>query len=168
MPCVELQRLDAESLAGHPGLPVGPDRAVAEGHDRRAQPGRQLQHRVHGSLWPQLVERLTSIVSAEIRIEPLVGDLEVGPERAPELVALRPRELGVEPRVHPVRRDERRQEDRHPGRDQRNRQAAHGMPDHDRVRLRPHKRRVIAHRKADLLARKVGRPGLVTPPLQLT
>ena len=40
VPCVELERLDAESLARHPGLPVGPDRAVAEGHDRRAEPGR--------------------------------------------------------------------------------------------------------------------------------
>ena len=41
------------------------------------------------------------------------------------------------------------------------------MPDHDRIRLRPHERRVIAHRETDLVARKVGRPGLVTPPLQL-
>ena len=167
MPCVELERLDAESLAGHPGLPVGPDRAVAKGHDRRTEPGRQLEHRVHGSLRPQPVERLTGIVIAEIRIEPLAGGLEVGPERAPELVALRPRELGVEPRVRPVHRDERRQEDRDPGRDQRNRHPAHRMPDHDRVRLRAHNRRVIAHRETDLLARKVGRPGLVTASLQL-
>jgi len=168
VPRVELERLDAENLARHHLLPVGPNRAVAEGHDRRSQPGRQLQHRVHGSLWTQLVERPTSIVIAEIRIEPLVGDLEVGPERAPELVALRPRELGVEPRVHPGRRDERREENRDPGRDQRNRQAAHRVPDDDRIRLRPHKRRVIAHRETDLLARKVGRPGLVTPLFQLS
>ncbi len=167
MPGIELERLDAESLAGHQGLPVGPDRAVAKGHDRRTEPGRQLQHRVHGSLRPQSVERLTGIVIGEIRIEPLAGGLVVGPERAPELIALRPRELGVEPGVRPVHRDERRHEDPDPGRDERNRHPAHRMPDDDRVRLRPHNPRVIAHRETDLLARKVRCPGLVTTSLQL-
>ena len=35
------------------------------------------------------------------------------------------------------------------------------MPDDDRVGLRPDSRRVVVHRETDLLARKVGRPGLV-------
>ena len=38
------------SLACHRGLPLGPDRPVAERDDRRPQPGRQLQHRLDRSL----------------------------------------------------------------------------------------------------------------------
>ena len=170
VPGVELERLDAEHLTGEPRLPLGPDRPVAQGHDRGPSARRAARrHGLDAGLRPEPVERPTRHPRRRGRDRAvLAGGLEVGPERAAELVPLRAGELGVEPGVDASRPGRARRGTPSPG------AATNGIvsppsecPTTTASGCGPDDRGVVVDREPDLVARQVGRPGLVAAPLEL-